>query len=360
MKIFDKYLLSTIVKNTIATLGFILIVFSIFNIIAEVKEVDNVNYTFGSALFYVLLNLPYYSLEILNLSFLIGSIITLANLNQNRELVIVESACLSRKSIGLLVLKQTIIAYLISILVLEILSPLALKFSEIYKAHKTGSEYSETLGSNIWIRDKNTFMNIDSIQAEGFLHGIHIFDVQNNSLKNIIRVDNAKISSNKWDLKNSRSLSIESGDKKKFDLIKESIPVDLNFFDSHLMNSVQKNPEKLSLFELTQNLIFLSSSKTYNRHYQIELFQRLSRPFFLISMLFLAYSFLFKFSRKTYIQKQVILGIGLAITFHMLEKISIILSTKFDTNPLLTMGIPITTYLFLSYKYFQSKIISYG
>jgi len=360
MRIYEKNILKLLVVNTLISMSVFLTIFMIFEIVGEVNEINVKDYTFVPMILYIFLKIPFFISQIIVLSVLIGAVLTVAFLNSNKELTILQSGSISKAFIGRKILKFSFLISVIFVIFVELLNPLQ-KISEDFKSIKLGEIISHKGRDSFWLKDGNYFIFIEDSPNGIDFEGLRIFKLDNNKLTTAIFSDSAKMVQNKLHLKNSHIFNLDRRKSNNISLDQENHKdhfIDLIFYKELLKNS-EYNKDSMSIQDIFIKINLLESNNLDSRDYKINLYSRLLIPFESIAIILFAMPFLFKESRNLDIQKKVFLGLGLGFIFHLLNKLIAVISSKLDLAVVFSSLIPITLFIVLGFYLFKIQIEKY-
>jgi len=359
MRIFEKNILRLLIKNTFISMSVLLIIFILFEIVDELSQVNVKNYTFASILVYVLFKFGFYITKLISLSVLIGAILTVANLNSNRELIILQSGSISKIFIGKKILIYGFSLSLVLLIFVELLNPFQ-KTAEEYKSFKLGESLSFDRETNIWLKDgKNFIYAEDSINGKDF-EGLLVFNFLDNKINKLIRAERGSVKSDNLQLHEVDITFFERGFTKNVRLnqeLKKHHTIKLENLNTG--SSFSSDLETLSIYSLFKKILLIEKNGLNSSSYQIALYERILIPFSSIAMLLVGLPFVFKESRNLNIQKSVFIGLNLGFIFHLISKSTIIISTKQSAGIFLFSIFPVILFVIVGLVIFRNIISSY-
>ena len=143
------------------------------------------------------------------------------------------------------------------------------------------------------------------------------------------------------DMKNTEIFSIDAS--KEIDEISLKEPNSYNktvSFDQDLIDSLKKEPEELTTWNIIKQIQFLSDNKLRSGIFEVELYKRLIKPITLVAMILLAMLFIFGSSRDVTLGRKIFFGIALGLSFELLSRISGAMALSFDINPVMSTFLP--------------------
>ena len=358
MKIYEKNLFKSLLVNIFYSALVLLIIFGVFKLIDEVAHIGPPDYTFGSVIVYTLFNFPDILLQTLNLSILIGVCVTVAGMNENSEIIALNSASVSKTLFAFKVIKYSVMICILTIIILEFTSPTLLKIGERYKSVNLGSQNSLIGEENIWLRSGNKFLSIGRNINGQRLENLNIIEANNGQIESITSAKKAEVKKSQiqlFDVK--KKFFIQTNNLTK--IVEGSTKNESNqqaFFVDEF-GSIKPDPRKLSLFELISKTIYQINNGMESRSFKIELYSRIFQPINLISILLLTIPMLFKNYRSRDLQKKLLIAISTGIAFNLLSKIFSVVATKIDSGIILSSLAPAIIFFVIGLFLFRKKVL---
>ncbi|HWK55558.1 MAG TPA: LPS export ABC transporter permease LptG [Hyphomicrobiales bacterium] len=174
----DRY----IARNVLGATLLVLLVLSgldlLFTAVDEFGD-TNANYGARQALWFVLLQFPSHLYELLPMAALIGSLTGLGILASSNELVVVQSAGVSNLRIVWAAMKPALLIMLCGVALGEWVVPTLQVRAEVYKSISNGEAVGLSRFGH-WERDGNAFMHFNTVEPQGVLYGVSIFEFDAN------------------------------------------------------------------------------------------------------------------------------------------------------------------------------------
>ncbi|MBQ4832126.1 LPS export ABC transporter permease LptG [Pseudoalteromonas sp. MMG010] len=319
MKTLDWYLGRSILQTT----GFALLVLvgisTLIKFIEQLKSVGRGSYDIMSALLYTVYSIPGDLVVFFPMAALIGGLTGLGALASNSELVVMQAAGMSRLQIIGSVMKTAILMALCMMALGEWGAPEAQQYAKEMRnqAIHGGDVFNAQKG--VWAKDGDNFINIDDVDQNGMLHGVHMYHFNKTlDLTKITKAKEAVSRDNGWLLR----------DVNKVHISKEKITsdhVDEEFYNSQLtaekLDVVSVKPESLSFTGLWSYLGYLQQNEQDTSTYELALWRKLMQPVSVAVMLLVALSFIFGPLRTVTMGARIIMGVVTGIVFHLTNEI---------------------------------------
>jgi len=357
MNIVDKHILKLLIKNVLIVTLVLVLIMALFKLIDESSNINDVNYTFGTAAIYTLFNIPDFVSKIFPITILIGSILTSGYLNANNELTILQIGTISLKNILLILLKFGFLLSIILFFLLEAISPQISTQAEKYKDMSLNGQSIINKAENIWLKDgKNVFFFEEKL-ADGNFKGVKIFKIEDSELNQIVISDRSYLNDSQITLKNAKITEVLRNNifYQVKNRVSKSFPIKVEIDLSNI--NFEENLKNLSIFSLIEKIMYFGRSIS-TKNVEVELYNRFFKIFSILPMLIIAIPLSFKISRTLDIHKKLFVAVMVAISFHMFSKIIAVLSAKFDLSVFFSSSITLIIFLILGVlllkKYFRN------
>ena len=175
--------------------------FSFFEFIQEISDLDDKKYGVTQAIVYVLLTIPGHIYKLIPTAVLIGAMYTVGQLSHQSELIVLRSSGLSIKQIARAVMPIAIFFSILTFAVGDLITPNSEKNAQQLKTTATNTSISMEFKSGFWMKDGNNFVNIENVLPDATLSNIHIYEFDDQfNLRTIIDAKSGKFDDGNWDL----------------------------------------------------------------------------------------------------------------------------------------------------------------
>lgn len=207
------YMGKMFIIRTIAVLAMLVVVLQALDLLGESGKILAIDGNSESDLWvYIGLRAPEIIARFLPFSVLLGTIITLATLNQNSEIIAMKAAGLSAHQIlAPLVLASAFIALISFLFNDNIVAPGSAKLKIWQDAEYSTIPPDDGTQSNIWVKEGNDIIRVESVSGAGDatkLEGIILYIRQESGLKTIIKSDEANYNGDGWLLSKADSFNV--------------------------------------------------------------------------------------------------------------------------------------------------------
>lgn len=333
MRIIQRYLIIAVSKSIGTALLLLAAIGGIIELLREIGEVGNGDYTINAALLYVLAAIPQRVYEFFPMGGLLGSLLGLGVLASRTEITAMRAAGVSLADITKIILKAAIvIAFIISLLGESLIPQLRL-WADNYKTFKKSGGLVLATQQGMWVRNGNNFIHINSIASSKHLYGIERYQLdENGQLLQISRANEAVYENNEWQLKD-----VVFNDIQKTGITLSTQPA--------LKWHIKLSPDILAVAvtePMQMNLIALYHYIQYRKHeglatgeYALSFWQRVFQPFATAVMVLIAIPFISGSLRSATMGLKLLLGIVVGFTFYILNQLFGPISLVYQLPPLL-------------------------
>jgi len=227
------YMAKMFIVRTLAVLALLVLVLQALDLLGESGKIMAYEGNGEAELWtYVSLRAPQLVARFLPFSVLLGTIITLATLNQNSEVISMKAGGLSAHQILAPLIVTSMGVALVSFVFNEtIVAPATARLSQWEKVEFGPIPAESNVRTNVWVKDGNNLINARTVTGRGndvVLQDITIYNRTENGLKSLMQGDEARFTDKGWKLTDVTQFDVISGteEKKAEILIGDSIRPD--------------------------------------------------------------------------------------------------------------------------------------
>ena len=357
MKILDRYIAKTLLIYTLGVMTVWSSIYVLFNFIDEIKFIGQKDYTVSKAMIYVLSDLPAVIYSHSSVVILLGCLLALGYLASTSQIIILRNAGFSIMKIAKIVVRYALMFILTIIVIGEFVSPITTQYAESFRAKALGNEVSTISHQGFWIKDGNSIINAKrNLDGRVFEDALIINLSDLNNVLNVIYSDRATFDKTNLNLNNTVKYSLSENDEANVFQVEKYHEYDTGVsFDQSLLDSLKKEPYKLSIWDLYKQIDFLHDNNLTSKEFEVELYKRIVKPITLIAMLLFSMLFIFGSLRDSSLGKKIFLGVMISLFFELSSRIGGVLSLRFDYDPLLSSSLPTLIVLVVAYVVLQRK-----
>ena len=320
MKLFARYLSGQVLAASSFILLALLVLFAFFDVIQELGSLGRNNYGLGEAAVVVLLNIPGHLYEILPVAALIGTLFALSRLVGNSEYAVMRVSGLSNWRVAGYF---TVIGVLLSILVLvlgEYVAPWSEQAAQRYKLSATHSVVAQQFRSGLWVKDRNTFVNVREVMPDNTLRGIEIYGFETDGRLGWIRdADEASWRPDQtWDLQHVLETHFDADGVHAVRSAHENWQ---SVLTPDILSVLLIAPEKMSARTLWRYVAHLKENGQNATRYELALWSKFIGPFVIPIMMLIAMPFAIQGPRANGTSSKIFIGILVGLGFHLLSRL---------------------------------------
>jgi lipopolysaccharide export system permease protein len=355
MNIITRYLLKEITVSVTLIMLALIAMFSFFDLIQELESLGRGNYGLSKVLLFVILSAPGHIYEIMPVAVLVGCMYSIGQLARHSELIILRVSGISSTGIALSLLKIGLIFTLITFFVGELITPLSEKMAQRMRIQATDSVIVQDFKSGLWVKDGNSFVNIEQILPDSTLLNVHIYEFDKEfRLKTNSHAKSGQFAEDQWNLKEVTQtyFNEETNEIKQLESATWR-----SLIRPELLNVLLVLPEKMSAWNLYSYIRHLSINKQKTTRYEMALWSKLVYPLACMVMIMLALPFGFIQQRASGASTKIFIGIMLGVLYQILNRTFIHLGVLNDWAPLFSAVTPTVLFLMagLGMKYYVDR-----
>ncbi len=334
----DWYIAKEVIKGSLIAVMILLTLLTFFSFADELGDVGKGDYGMQQIAKYLTLTLPRNFYELLPPAALVGSLVTLGALANNRELVAMQAAGVSRARIIAAVLLGGLVLLTLSVLIGELIAPPSERAAQNLKSIAQSKQVTSRSRYGFWVRDRDIFINIRIMRQQQSLGDISIYDV--GSDKRLTRATHANQALHDgihWSLKEIRTSLFQEGQvttdrKAEADWSSVLAP--------ELLNAFTIRPENLSALELYHYAEYLRDNGQQSTLVEQAFWGRLVNPFVTLVMLMVAVPFVLTVRREVGTGQRIVAGVVIGLGFHLFDRMFGHLGLIYEFNPLFSVSFP--------------------
>lgn len=343
MNIITRYLLKEITLNVVFVMLALLAMFSFFDLIQELESLNKGTYGLAKILLFVLLSAPGHIYEVMPVAVLVGCMYSIGQFARHSELIVLRVSGISVANIAALLLKIGLLFTVVTFLVGELVTPISEKVAQRIRIKATESVVAQDFKSGLWVKDGNSFVNVEEVLPDADLLNIHIYEFDKTfKLRTISTAKRGQFENDAWSLKDVTQTFFDK------DSIHSNHFAQANWHSlirPELLNVLLVLPEKMSAWNLYSYINHLKLNKQKTTRYDVAIWSKLVYPLACMVMVILALPFGFIQQRSAGASTKIFIGIMLGVLYQILNRVFSHLGLLNDWPPLFSAITP--TILFL-------------
>ena len=335
--------------RTIAVLALLVLVLQALDLLGESGNILAYRGN-GQAqlLYYVSLRAPAIAARFLPFSVLLGTLITLATLNQNSEVIAMKGAGLSAHQILAPLMVVAMGIAIVSFVFNERIVARANATQSAWEAVDYGPVPRDSgIKTNVWVRDGDDLVNAATVSGYGAatkLNNVDIFNRTGNSLVDIVRATKGHYDAKNggWILENARRFDVAQGTSRALGTVrfgKEIRP------DQFTLSKV--DPDGLSFVELRAAISDLRDAGRPTATLEGSLWHKFSGPLSALLMPLLGSVAAFGLARSGKLFIRAVIGMALGFAYFVVDNAALAMGNFGGYPPLLAAWAPFLLFLLI-------------
>lgn len=345
MRILRRYLAKRVLSAVSLVFTALLLLFAFFDFIQELTELGRGDYNLTAAALFVLLSLPGRAYEILPVAALIGTLFALAQLVSNSEYTVMRTSGVSMRGMAVSLIRIGVLLSVVTFLLGEFVSPATEQAAQKLRMQATsGSVVAQAFRSGLWVKDDNSFVNVQRIMPETVIHEVNIYEFDAEyRLRAISHATRGEYQQeNLWRLQDVVQTRFE---EERTSVNRFPEVYWRSVLNPSILNVLMVVPEQMSLMKLRSFIRHLRDNRQETSRYEIALWQKIIYPFAVLVMMVLALPFANFSVREGGVSSKIFAGIMLGLGFHLLNRLFGHLGMLNAWPPLLSASAPTVVFL---------------
>ncbi|HCL6627376.1 TPA: LPS export ABC transporter permease LptG [Citrobacter amalonaticus] len=336
MNIFSRYLIRNLFLGFAAAAGLLLPLFTTFNLINELDDVNPGGYRWTQAVMVVLMTLPRTFIDLGPFIALIGGIVGLGLLSKSGELTAIRTTGYSIFRIAMVTLcAGLMLTVALGVIDEWVASPMQQRALQI----KTRYTRHDMAGNILWARRGNEFVTVKSLNEQRQPVGIELFYYRaDHSLQRYIYAKTATISDNgTWQLEDVNQKEWDNG--KETTETKESVAWP-SLFAGMSLQELTLPSSSFSVKQLGHYISYLKSTGQPSLEFTLALWQKVGHPLLILAMILLAIPFTFSAPRAPGLGSRLAVGVVVGLLTYVCDQIIVNLGLLYSLNVQMTTLAP--------------------
>ncbi|MDO6681449.1 LPS export ABC transporter permease LptG [Oceanobacter sp. 5_MG-2023] len=335
----DRYVAHNVL---IATLIVALVIVGLDAIFTLVDELDQLKgeYQFADALQFMGIRLPRRLYEYMPMACLIGCLAGLGGMAANSELTVMRAAGVSVGRIALAVIKPMMLLMVLNMALAEYAIPVLERIAQSQKAVAQGKgDLLSNKGKGYWHREGNTFMRFTAVEPNGVLHGITLFDFDDDSnLQRIRSAERAIYQRSSWQMQTVVDMTISATETRQLQLDSMDWQTELT---PQSLSVVMIEPRDMSISNLFSYTRYLEKQGLNADNYLLSFWRKVTQPLGTLALVVLGISFIFGPLRAVTPGYRIFSGILVGLMYKYAEELLAPASIVFGFEPVWASVVPI-------------------
>jgi len=311
----DRHIAVRLGTHFLYALAILLAVFTVVNLTRELGDIGTGDYRFADALWFLFLTLPDEAYKLIPAAALLGSVTGLGELAGWNELIAMSAAGVSPARLSGSVLQAAALVMVVAVLLGELVAAPLVKRAQAKRSSALSGGLALATASEFWARDGSSFINARSISADGAVHGLYVFDLDDeNRIERFVYAEKATYTGDEWKLENLVDNRFPNDDvvteRKPFGVWKSKLkPRQLKF----LLLSL----DSMSLRDLYRSIRSLRDRNEDSERERLAFWRRLTWPLVTAVMVYVALPFVLVGLQRSTMGRRIAIGALAGVGFQM-------------------------------------------
>ncbi|MCC6765768.1 MAG: LPS export ABC transporter permease LptG [Deltaproteobacteria bacterium] len=314
MRLLDRHVGLSVVRSFGEALGGLLAVFTVLRVTEELRAVGG-GWTVGRALGFVVLTLPSEAYELFPAAALLGAVLGLGRLANDRELVAMQAAGYSPLRVARAVFGAALVLALGGAAVGELVAVPLSQRAHAQRALVLSGGRALSTASGLWVRAGSGFVNIGALNADGSLGEVYEFDFAGG--RALARFTYARVAlptADGWRLRDLRESTFHDDVATTRSAALEPWRVDVA---PKRLQTLWLEPRDLSLAELVRTIVTLRAQRQNPIAHEVAFWRRASAPVYMGVMVLLAVPMVMVSGRAVRVGERALVAALVGIGFQM-------------------------------------------
>lgn len=318
ISLLDRYIAERIVTMTGLVLLTLAVLMTFFLVVDALPDYGRANFRLYELVRYVLLSQPRRLYEVFPVTTLIGTLLGLSALASNAELVAMRAAGVSVAKIVGSAVKVGLVFAIVAVLIGEYVVPWSESQAQYGRAQAL-SRGMQKKASGLWLRDRNTFVNIGEVLPDLSLLNVRIYSFENGiDLRSQTRARRAVYADGEWVLEGIQDSQI---DPRGIAAQKADVKPWKTELTQDIVGVFTVRPEGLSMRNLFRYIDHLTQNGQSTERFRLALWQKALMPVAVMVMVLLATPFVFGPVRGGALSRNIFWGIMLGLGFILVTRL---------------------------------------
>ena len=290
MKTLRWYLAKEIFWTTALVMAALLLLFSFFDLVDQIKDLGRGSFQFQQLLLQVLLQMPMHIYELFPIGAMIGTLFAMAQWVAQSEYTVMRTSGVSVTRLVWALSSVGVVFAVMTFIFGEYLGPIAGQTAQQLKSRAISGIVAQEFRSGLWIKDGASFINVRQASSEGVLSDIRIYEFdQEAKLKTTSVAETANYQgSHDWILHEVKQTQFIDGQAKNQIWKTKTWHSSL---EPSLLSVLFVPPDKMSMTNLYAYVGHLYDNRQKSLRYEIALWSKATYPLAVLVMMLLAVPF---------------------------------------------------------------------
>jgi lipopolysaccharide export system permease protein len=320
MRTLRRYLATEIVVATLLVVLALVLLFSFFDLVEEMKDLGRGGYRLKHIALHVLLRAPTHVYEVFPIAALIGTLFALAQLVASSELTVIRASGVSLTRLNMSLVSIGLIFAILTFVFGEFIGPPAEQFAQRMRSLAIAGIVAQEFRSGVWVKDGRNFVNVGEVTPTSELKRIRIYEFDEEyRLRTLSQAEHGTyLKDRTWELSDVVTTTFE-GQRTRVQKIPE-----LQWYsvlEPQILSMLLVRPDRMSAWSLWSYSQHLKENRQKALRYEIAFWTKVMYPLAVLVMMVLALPFALFQKRQGGVGGRIVAGIMLGLAFYVINRL---------------------------------------
>lgn len=320
MKTLRRYLASEIFAATALVVLALVLLFSFFDLVEEIKDLGRGGYRMKHVALHVLLRAPTHVYEVFPIAALIGTLFALAQLVASSELTVIRTSGVSLTRLNLTLVSIGTVLAAVTFLFGEFLGPPAEQFAQRMRSLAIAGIVAQEFRSGLWVKDGQNFVNVGEVTPDARLKRIRIYEFDEQYHLRTLRLadEGTYLKDRVWTLTDVTATTFED---QRTQVRRIPRMEWYSVLEPQILSMLLVRPDRMSALNLWAYSQHLKENRQRALQYEIAFWTKVMYPIAVLVMMMLALPFASFQRRQGGVGARIFTGIMLGLAFYVLNRL---------------------------------------
>ncbi|HEX2827173.1 MAG TPA: LPS export ABC transporter permease LptG [Burkholderiales bacterium] len=320
MRTLRRYLATEIVVATLLVVLALVLLFSFFDLVEEMKDLGRGGYRLKHIALHVLLRAPTHVYEVFPIAALIGTLFALAQLVASSELTVIRASGVSLTRLNMSLVSIGLVFAILTFVFGEFIGPPAEQFAQRMRSLAIAGIVAQEFRSGLWVKDGRNFVNVGEVTPTSELKRIRIYEFDEEyRLRTLSQAEHGTyLKDRTWELSDVVTTTFE-GQRTRVQKIPE-----LQWYsvlEPQILSMLLVRPDRMSAWSLWSYSQHLKENRQKALRYEIAFWTKVMYPLAVLVMMVLALPFALFQKRQGGVGGRIVAGIMLGLAFYVINRL---------------------------------------
>jgi lipopolysaccharide export system permease protein len=345
MRTLRRYLAAEIMVATALVVLALVMLFSFFDLVEQMKDLGRGGYQLKHIALHVLLGAPSHVYEVFPIAALIGTLFALSQLVASSEYTVIRTSGVSLARLSGALVSIGLSFAVVTFVFGEFIGPPAEQFAQRMRSLAIAGIIAQEFRSGLWVKDGYNFVNVGEVTPKSELKRVRIYEFDPDyRLRTLSLAERGTyLKDRMWSLSDVVTTTFE-GQRTRVRRIPE-----LQWYsvlEPKILSMLLVKPERMSAWSLWSYSQHLRENRQRALQYEIAFWTKVMYPLAVLVMMILALPFAAFHKRQGGVGGRIVAGIMLGLGFYTMNRLFGSLGLLYDWPALVSAVTP--TLLFLT------------